>query len=117
MFAIRLIPPYGREHFGGSVGIVDWGSYGENVLEFEDGSNTATSIKANPGVYRVVQVSLPVPELAPDVVHPAPPPPPDEDDESSWEDIKAQAKELGIGIYGKKKAELEAEIDNALAVE
>ena len=97
MFVVKNKPPFGREHFGGGVGVVDWGQKGENVIVIPDESNSARSVLSRPDLYRVVYLpnAPEVAEEAPEVV-----------EDPSYNDLRATAKELGISSYGKSKDEL-----------
>jgi hypothetical protein len=72
MFVVKNKLPFGREHFGGVVGIVDWGRDGENVIAVPDSSSVAVSMRVHPA-YR--EVFLPAGYGLIPVVVPTPPVP------------------------------------------
>lgn len=117
MFAIKVRPPYEKEHFGGEVGIVDWGRDGENVIEFNDDSNTARSISLRPDLYRIV--ILPAPPEVEEIVESAPEtvdePPVSIDPNISWKELRTEAKLLGISTWHQTKDELLKLVIEAMA--
>jgi hypothetical protein len=122
MFAIRLIPPFGKEHFGGTTGFVDWGRVGECLNIFEDNSNAARYVKSRPDLYRTVVIPsylvvynvVPQPPILPPPEPPIVPPPlVTTDGGQTWHELQHEAKVLGVNKRGMSKLEVSEAVAKA----